>query len=118
MTPQEIADIFGTLKFKIARSTFNPHQYVVRGKCGLNDTDFDRLVVFLRRNGVRRGWGGKTYIVWYCRPDGFHYWTMGWPVRETTIINRANTAIADQTYPFNDHQLYSSPDGQKPEYAP
>ena len=91
----------------------NPHWYVVRRKVD-DDASFDAMVSHIRANGVERVWGRKVYIVWYD-PDGeHHYWTMGWPVQETTIINRADE---DQTKPYFPalRLPYSSPDGQKPE---
>jgi hypothetical protein len=102
------------LPFRRARALHNPHEYVVRGK-SMDTNDFSRLVQIVRRLGVKRGWGGKTYIVWYA-PDGFHYWTMGWPVAETTILNRARSADEDQTYDAKPTQRYSGPDGRAPEF--
>ena len=92
----------------------NPHEYIVRRRVG-DDDSFDAMVRHIRANGVERVWGRQVYIVWYG-PDGRHYWTMGWPVAETTIINRAEKTD-DQTKPYFPalRLRYSSPDGQKPE---
>lgn len=90
----------------------HPHEYIVRGK-GNTDDEFDALVRFIRKNGEPRGWGGKTYLQWYG-PDGHHYWTMGWPVAQTTIINRAVSSI-DTTYDAQLGDPWSGPRDERPE---
>jgi hypothetical protein len=66
-----------------------PHEYVVRAwetdKQG--DLDFDRFVVLVRRFGYADFFYQVRHIYWAI--DEFKYWTMGWPVDETTVINRA-----------------------------
>jgi hypothetical protein len=106
-------------EFRRARATANPHEYIVRGKVR-DDEGFDALIRHIHAHGVERAWGmsarsQKIYIVWYA-PDGHHYWTMGWPVRETVIINRAiSSGGFDQTVPVDGRPLrYSSADGRKP----
>ena len=94
-----------------------PHEYLPR-YCA--DTTFNAMVVHIRKHGEVRMWGRKLYIYWDC--DGWCYWTMGWPVEETTIINRAKLTDS-KAHPVNDRQLelmggaanWSSPDGQRPE---
>ena len=64
----------------------NPHEYVVRAKCR-DDAAFDDMVLTIREHGKPVLWHGKRYT--YLLVGGYEYWTMGSPVRETTIINRA-----------------------------
>jgi len=114
MTDENILEILSACDWVKAKSELNPHQYIVRGK-HLDFAVFSDAISHLRANGVRRGWGGKTYIVWYA-PDGHHYWTMGWPIGETTIINRGGgDAFPDQTYDATPRQRYSGPEGRPPE---
>lgn len=108
----EALSLLAGLNFQRAKASRNPHEYIVRGK-HLPGPAFTRLVETTRAMGIERGWGGKTYIVWYA-PDGYHYWTMGWPAGETTILNRAITATEDQTYDPKPEQRYSSDNGLKP----
>lgn len=75
--------------FSKTRAATNPHWYLVRQKIADN-VAFDAMVRHIFTEGVPRVWGGKLYRVWYS-PDGHHYWCMGWPVPETTIINRTRT---------------------------
>lgn len=63
-----------------------PHEYVVRGKCWMNDNEFNRVVELQRAFGIHERWGRYNFP--YLHVDGFKYWTMGAPVLETTIINR------------------------------
>ncbi len=63
-----------------------PHWYVVRGEFA-DDKTFDDVVLFMRENGVDERFYSKTFTYYYH--GGFKYWTMGNPVEQTTIINRA-----------------------------
>jgi len=62
-----------------------PHWYVVRKNC--IDDEFVSFAVFIRNNGEVRPWGPYMHV--YVDIDCFTYWTMGNPIEETTIINRA-----------------------------
>ena len=63
----------------------NPHEYTVRGQTP--DEEFDAFVLLIRERGYQRRFGGRPYS--YLNVDGRRYWTMGAPLRMTTIINRA-----------------------------
>lgn len=63
-----------------------PHEYIVRNQTK-NDVMFDRFVMGIRENGYQETHSGRTYT--YFNIDGYKYWSMGNPVNETTIINRA-----------------------------
>lgn len=66
-----------------------PHEYVVRawesGERG--NLEFDRFVVLIRRFGYADYFYRVRHLYWAI--DEFKYWTMGWPLEETTVINRA-----------------------------
>ena len=62
-----------------------PHEYTVRE--WNNDTEFEQFIHYLLGSGEFR----KEYF-WkriYCDLGEWYYWTMGAPIEETTIINRA-----------------------------
>ena len=61
------------------------HFYIVRSK--VDETLFVRIVEHIRHYGSRGAYYDKSYI--YFEEAGLIYWTMGNPVGETTIINRA-----------------------------
>jgi hypothetical protein len=65
-----------------------PHEYTVRGETP--DDEFTAFVLLIRRFGYKRRFGMTTYT--YLNIDGQRYWTMGAPLRATTIINRAHLA--------------------------
>lgn len=118
MQEQEALAFIGGQRWTFAKTMpQHPHEYVVRGK-GNDPAQFDDMVRFIRRHGVARGWGRKTYLQWYA-PDGHHYWTMGWPIGgehgrdKTIIINRA-ASDADTTYDAKPNERWSSPDGKMP----
>jgi len=62
-----------------------PHWYVVRSP--ENEEAFIEFVEFIRVHGVEERFGQSTYLYLYI--GEYKYWTMGNPVPETTIINRA-----------------------------
>jgi hypothetical protein len=64
----------------------NPHWYTLRKDFG-NEKDFELLVQYIRDFGAREKYG-KT---WYKKLDinGFKYWSMGAPLGETILINKA-----------------------------
>ena len=64
----------------------NPHWYTVREWCPGQEADFEEFVRLLRGYGHDELFGGKLYR--YLDVEGFHYWTMGAPIPETTVINR------------------------------
>ena len=87
MTEQEIADFIKAHQWTFAKSMPQiPHAYVVRENCR-DDHEFCRLVMHIRKHGVKRKFFRQTYI--YLDVVPFTYWTMGNPLSDTTIINRA-----------------------------
>ena len=66
-----------------------PHEYTVREwrRGDAANADFDRFVTLIRRCGYADFYYRIRHIYWAV--DEQKYWTMGWPVAETTVINRA-----------------------------
>ena len=66
-----------------------PHEYTIRDwKHGEQvNHDFDRFTTFIRRFGYADFFYRVRHLYWPI--DEFKYWTMGWPVEKTTVINRA-----------------------------
>ena len=71
-----------------------PHQYTVRDldspdgrrTTAMGSDEFEWFVRLIRAEGVMKTWGRRTHP--YLRVGGWEYWTMGYPVEETTIVNR------------------------------
>jgi len=65
-----------------------PHEYIVKNNLDPGcQARFEKVVGFIREAGFEacyNGHPGKYYIL-----DGHYYWTMGTPIGQTTIINRA-----------------------------
>ena len=78
---------------------FAPHEYIVKEKCPLTTEEFEYFVNMQREHGVKERWG--KYNNPYLYIDDYKYWTMGAPLEETTIINRAKASAVDDV-----HQLY------------
>ena len=64
-----------------------PHEYIVRGKCPLSEEEFLYFIDMQRRFGIKEHWG--RYYNPYIHVDDYKYWTMGAPVEETIVMNRA-----------------------------
>jgi len=87
------------LREMIARCTWTfaktmpwcPHEYIVRGKCPLSEEEFVYFIEIQRNYGKVERWG--KYITPYLYIDGYKYWTMGAPVEETIVMNRAKVTI-------------------------
>ena len=54
-----------------------------------NKTQFEQAVAFIRANGESRIFKPTGRSSVYFDIDGRQYWTMGAPIEETIIINRA-----------------------------
>lgn len=70
-----------------------PHEYTVRAWRPDLERGFFDFVVRIRRDGVVKPWprdaATPRYHHSYLELDGWEYWTMGAPLPETTVINRA-----------------------------
>jgi hypothetical protein len=92
----ERAEAFiGESGWRLAKTMLDiPHQYTVRDlgspdavKTTARDhSSFEWFVRYVRDAGVRKRWGPhhNTYLI----VDEWEYWTMGYPVEDTTVINR------------------------------
>jgi hypothetical protein len=63
-----------------------PHWYTLKRKAK-SDEVFADFVQEIRLRGVVRPFGRRTFT--YLDFDGWTYWTMGEPVEDTILINRA-----------------------------
>ena len=76
-----------------------PHEYTVREWRPDLEREFLEFVVLIHRDGVVKPWprdaATPRYRLTYLELDGWEYWSMGAPVPETTVINRALLAQAE-----------------------
>lgn len=68
-----------------------PHEYIVREKCPLTEEEFVFFVNMQRQYGVKERWG--KFYNFYLYVDDYKYWTMGAPIEETKVINRAKVNV-------------------------
>jgi len=80
-----------------------PHEYIVKDKIDKEFWEsFTEVVKYIREKGFitkYRGRSGEYYIL-----DDHYYWTMGEPVEETTILNRAKLSdykLIDNSWVWN-----------------
>lgn len=84
---EKIKDLLSSRKWAWAKTYLSvPHEYIVRGRCGLSDEDFLYIVHAQRDLGVHERWGKYNFPYLYV--DGYKYWTMGDTFENTIIINR------------------------------
>jgi hypothetical protein len=72
-----------------------PHEYTIRNwESGEQaNPDFNQFTVYIRRFGYADLYYRIRHIYWAI--DEFKYWTMGWPVEETMVINRARVDASE-----------------------
>jgi hypothetical protein len=76
-----------------------PHEYTVRTWRPELEREFVEFVVLIRREGAVKAWprdaARPRYHHAYLALDGWEYCTMGEPIPETTVINRAGFSQTD-----------------------
>src|SRR5512147_3247037 len=68
-----------------------PHEYTLR-RHAKDELLFERVVLHIRRHGYTKLFGETRYT--YLDLDGWQYWTMGAPLQDTILINRARIRSA------------------------
>lgn len=87
MSEANLRRFIATSKWKFAvtmRDT--PHEYTLRRETQ-DEAGFEQFVMYIRHHGYQQTFGGVAYT--YLDIDGWQYWTMGAPLEETILINRA-----------------------------
>ena len=79
---------------------FAPHEYIVKERCPLSDEEFEYFVNMQREHGIRERWG--KYNNPYLYIDDYKYWTMGAPLEDTTVINRAKACVVNDVQQLNE----------------
>ena len=86
-----------------------PHEYTVRDWRADLEDDFLAFVELIRAEGVVKPWPADSprprYHHTYLAVDGWDYWTMGEPVEDTEVINRARLGSGRANIPRG----YSNP---------
>lgn len=87
MTIEEIVDFIDGNRWTFAKTMpWHPHEYTL--KANVSDPHmFERFVMHIRRNGYDKSFGKRAFT--YFDVGIWQYWTMGSPLDETILINRA-----------------------------
>jgi hypothetical protein len=87
MTDAEIHGFIDNSRWKYAKSMPQmPHWYTLRAYAP-DEAAFERFVMHVRLCGYRERFGKTWYT--YLDVDEWKYWTMGSPLDQTILINRA-----------------------------
>ncbi len=87
VTDEEIRQFIGDHEWVFAKTMPQiPHWYTLRSKAQ-RDEDFSAFVREIELRGVQRQFGQSSFT--YLDFEDWTYWTMGEPVENTTLINRA-----------------------------
>jgi len=88
--PQEISAALLRQTWIYAKTqSWHPHEYCLRKDWSARIA-FDDVVMYIRQHGYKERFGRRLYT--YCNFDGYRYWTMGSPLCDTILINRARNA--------------------------
>jgi hypothetical protein len=88
VTPEEFAAFVAAAPWRFASTMPEvPHEYTLRRQAA-DPARFEEAVRFIREHGYPARWGRATHT--YYDHDGKKYWTMGWPVEQTVVLNRAD----------------------------
>ena len=97
----KLREMIARCKWKFAKTMpFAPHEYIVKERCPLSSEEFEHFVNMQREHGIRERWG--KYNNPYLYIDDYKYWTMGAPLEDTTIINRAKACVVNDVHQLND----------------
>ena len=95
MTIDEARVYIASVRWQFAKTMPQwPHEYTVRAWLPDLEHSFFAFVELIRQEGEIKPWpreaASPRYQHAYFEVDGWEYWTMGAPVEETTVINRAH----------------------------
>ena len=87
-------DFIAAARWQFARTMPQwPHEYTVRQWHPELEPDFFAFAALIRSAGVVKPWppdaATPRYRHTYLEVDAWEYWTMGEPIPDTTVINRA-----------------------------
>ena len=82
-------EYIASVRWKFAKSYGKtaPHEYTIREWEPDREEEFIRFVEIIRTYGYPERFWSKIHF--YYEVDGLKYWTMGFPIKETIVINRA-----------------------------
>lgn len=98
----------------VLAKTTQDHEYTVKAADSkapaMSPDSFEWFVAYIREHGYPAKYGRQTYI--YLEVGEWRYWTMGWPVEQTKLINRARIDEEPTQNPHNGGSGQVSPGNQ------
>ncbi len=86
MDIKKIKEVLESAEYRFAKTMpRNPHWYTLR-RTWKDNKLFDEVVKYIRENAYVEYFRGRPYQVFFL--GEYKYWTMGAPIKETTLINR------------------------------
>jgi hypothetical protein len=87
MNYEDVESLLLSSKYKFAKTMpKNPHEYTLIHDW-VDVRAFRSVVEYIRQHGYKKTFYGREYT--YLDIQGKTYWTMGSPITETILINRA-----------------------------
>ena len=87
MNHHKAAELLEAHPFRDAKTAIrNPHSYTMKNQWK-HPEQFEAIVGFIREKGELMYFWKKPYII--LTMNGYRYWSMGDPVKETILLNRA-----------------------------
>lgn len=84
---EDVKEFILTNRWKEAKSMPKiPHSYCLKKSCS-DPRKFEQFVLYIREHGIPRRFFRRVFV--YLDVGIYEYWTMGNPLSETTLINRA-----------------------------
>lgn len=101
-TTDDARAYIATVRWQFAKTMPQwPHEYTVREWRQDLEHEFVEFVALIRQEGIVKPWPRDAAVPRYNHPylelDGWEYWSMGEPIDETTVINRALLAQPEST---------------------
>ena len=94
MTHDELEQYIAGSRWQYAKTMpEHPHEYTIKKWAPTRQAEFEAAVMFIREHGYKKKWTnsatGRTYTYTYYNVGKHCYWTMGAPLDQTILINRA-----------------------------
>ena len=99
MTTEEFKDFVAAHKWRFAHTMKRwPHWYTLR-KNVRHDDEFVAAAEFIRSHGYDENFFTQTMR--YLDLEGYKYWTMGFVIPATVLINRAKIIVPERPHVLN-----------------
>ncbi|MEC9208988.1 MAG: hypothetical protein VX762_01015 [Bacteroidota bacterium] len=89
----DIIQLLESKEYRFAKTMLDiPHYYTLKKEWD-NPIEFENTVLYIRKHGMKELWKDGQYYI-YLYANGWKYWSMGSPVSETILINRAEDKVS------------------------